>query len=275
MSQGYGQGGYPPQGGQQYPPQGGQQYPPQGGQQYPSQGGPQGYPQQGGQSYPPQQGGPQGFPQNQQFGQQGFGQPGMAQGNNQAVVVGAQYCRPHEQVFFLAEKLLSASGDDFSIKDANNPAHFYELKSSTFSMKGARVLKDSGGNVILNMKHKMLSGKLWYVNRGSNDKDAICEVRAGSGGGQRQTVEIFLKGNTSHHFSTARPDYFAQGDVRGKTFTILRGQMPIAEISRKLPQESSKQRITGKDAYALRVNPGADAAFCIAIVLIVDELFND
>ena len=41
-----------------------------------------------------------------------------------------------------------------------------------------------------------MSGKLWYVNRGSNEKDVICEVRAGKGGGQRQTVEIFLNGNT-------------------------------------------------------------------------------
>ena len=59
------------------------------------------------------------------------------------------------QVFFLTENLLSASGDDFSIKDANNPSHFYELKSSAMSMKGSRVLKDAGGKVILSMKHKV------------------------------------------------------------------------------------------------------------------------
>ena len=34
----------------------------------------------------------------------------------------------------------------------------------------------------------------------------------------------------SHHFSTPRPDFVAQGDVVGKTFTILRGQQPIAEV---------------------------------------------
>lgn len=47
------------------------------------------------------------------------------------------------------------------------------------------------------------------------------------------------------------------------------------QISRKLPEESSKQRITGKDAYALKVHPGQDAAFSIALVLVVDELYND
>lgn len=43
---------------------------------------------------------------------------------------------------------------------------------------------------------QMMSGKLWYVNRGSNEKDTICEVRAGPSQGQRHSVEIFLKGNT-------------------------------------------------------------------------------
>ena len=60
------------------------------------------------------------------------------------------------QVFFLSENLLSVSGDDFSIKDANNPSHYYELKSSAMSMSGSRVLKDSGGNTVLNMKHKVI-----------------------------------------------------------------------------------------------------------------------
>ena len=62
-------------------------------------------------------------------------------------------------MFFLTEKLMSASGDDFDIKDANNPANHFQLKSSTFSMKGARVLKDGGGNTIINMKHKVRCSK--------------------------------------------------------------------------------------------------------------------
>lgn len=303
------QGGYPPQGGQAgqgYPPQqGGQQYPQQGGQGYPPQQGGQGYPQQGQQlpghqggypqqqggapggypqqyggapgGYPQQQGGaPGGYPQQQGgFQQQHGGQPGYG-GGAAAPIVGQQYCLPQEQVFFLTEKLMSVSGDDFEVVDALNPSHRYQLKSSSMSMSGSRQLKDSAGKTILNMKHKLMSGKLWYINRGSDDKDVIAEVKKPSGtSGGRQSCEVFLKGNTSHHFSTARPDLVVSGDVKGKTFLIYRGQQPIAEISRKLPEESSKQRITGKDAYALKVHPGQDAAFSIALVLVVDELYND
>ena len=35
----------------------------------------------------------------------------------------------------------------------------------------------------------------------------------------------------SHHFSNPRPDFHGQGDVRGKSFQIYRGQQPVAEVS--------------------------------------------
>ena len=50
---------------------------------------------------------------------------------------------------------MSISGDDFTIKDAVNPAHHYKLKSSALSMKGARALHDSTNRTILNMSHKV------------------------------------------------------------------------------------------------------------------------
>lgn len=34
----------------------------------------------------------------------------------------------------------------------------------------------------------------------------------------------------SHHFSNPRPDFHGQGDVRGKSFQIYRGQQPVAEV---------------------------------------------
>ncbi len=47
------------------------------------------------------------------------------------------------------------------------------------------------------------------------------------------------------------------------------------QISRKLAQESSSVKLTGKDSYAVKVSPGADHAFMLALVVIVDELFHD
>ena len=47
------------------------------------------------------------------------------------------------------------------------------------------------------------------------------------------------------------------------------------QVSRTLAQESSSVKMTGKDAYALKVMPGQDAAFLVGLVTIVDELFYD
>ena len=47
------------------------------------------------------------------------------------------------------------------------------------------------------------------------------------------------------------------------------------QVSRQLAQESTAVKMTGKDSYALRVMPGQDAAFLVALVTIVDELFYD
>lgn len=126
-------------------------------------------------------------------GMQSYGGPAQP-------IVGSQYCRQQEQVFFLEESVMSLSGDDFKITDSINSANHYKLDSAAFSMKGARVLKDSSGHVVLHMHHKALSSKLWYISRGKNDKDVIAEVKAAQsgmmGGGRPTACDIYLKGNT-------------------------------------------------------------------------------
>ena len=49
----------------------------------------------------------------------------------------------------------------------------------------------------------------------------------------------------------------------------------MLQISRQLAQESTSVKMTGKDSYALKVFPGMDCAFMVALVTIVDELFYD
>lgn len=88
---------------------------------------------------------------------------GPTAGGAAAPIVGQQYCLPQEQVFFLTEKLMSVSGDDFEVVDALNPSHRYQLKSSSMSMSGSRQLKDSAGKTILNMKHKVGTPAFFYL----------------------------------------------------------------------------------------------------------------
>ena len=43
----------------------------------------------------------------------------------------------------------------------------------------------------------------------------------------------------------------------------------------KISKHQASVKMTGKDAYTLKVLPGQDAAFQVGLVTIVDELFYD
>lgn len=67
--------------------------------------------------------------------------------------------------------------------------------------------------------------------------------------------------------------------IRAAAWKLVRGlesdRRMHLQISRKLAQESSSVKLTGKDSYALKVSPGVDHAFMLAVVVIVDEMFHD
>lgn len=57
-------------------------------------------------------------------------------------------------------------------------------------------------NCVCGVMLQLMSGKLWYINRGSDDKDVVAEVKKPSGtSGGRQSCEVFLKGNTRCAFA--------------------------------------------------------------------------
>lgn len=214
-----------------------------------------------------------------------MGGPGMGAGAAGAALAGPEYCSPYEQVYFMSEKMMSFSGDDFTIKDANNNT-VYTMNSSALSMKGARTLLTAGKHPVLSMSHKMLSSGTWEVYKGKDTHNKLATIKRpssvaskiGMGGAANQSkhnCQIFLRSNTSHSFSNPQPDMVVSGDVMGKGYYIYQGPRIIAEISRKLAQESSSVKLTGKDSYALKVSPGVDHAFMLAVVVIVDEMFHD
>ena len=69
-------------------------------------------------------------------------------------MVSPQYCAQSEQVFFLKEKLVSLSGDDFDILDgSNNPA--FKMQSSAVSLAEKRILKNALNQPVCSLKKKV------------------------------------------------------------------------------------------------------------------------
>ncbi|KAK9808614.1 hypothetical protein WJX72_000553 [[Myrmecia] bisecta] len=209
----------------------------------------------------------------------GYGAPGMGPGGYTNAVIDAKFCLPHEMVMFMKESSVSMSGDDFSAYDATGAMRF-KMDADTISMTGRRVLFDNQHMPVLSMKKKLMSmHKSWTICRGRNldDKSAeICKIKMNKvKGAPTFMASVFMKGNTSSHFSMPTPDYTVSGNVHSKGFFVYKGQQPVAEISRKLPVESARLRFLGKDSYAVKVFPGFDHAFVLGLCVAVDELFFD
>ena len=47
------------------------------------------------------------------------------------------------------------------------------------------------------------------------------------------------------------------------------------DVMQVMRSVSSAEKYSGKNSYALRVSPGTDFAFMIALCIVIDELFND
>jgi uncharacterized protein YxjI len=217
-----------------------------------------GMPQQ--QAYPGSMAQPAGMP----------GQPGLAVGGVRPIV-GQDYCKPAEQLFIVNERVASMSGDDFDINDMHGRRAF-TLDSSALSLSNSRTLKNAGGKAIASMKQKMLSSsKTWYINP-PNGKEHLATIRKETITGQA-VASVFLAGNTSNLFATGNPDITARGDFKAHSFWIYWRNQPMAEVNRQI--HGALERFTSKNSYAVRVLPGMDAAFVVAFVTILDELFND
>ncbi|KAK9821511.1 hypothetical protein WJX74_005491 [Apatococcus lobatus] len=193
-----------------------------------------------------------------------------------------EYTASQEQLFYMSEKMLSFGKDDFNIKDINGHTVF-KVDASLLSMKGARALTDAAKHTILTLQHKLIGSGTWEIYRGNGstgEKIAIIKKPHGLGkmasGHQHQGPVVGV------HFAShavgggsINPDMVVVGDVMGKGYTILQGSTMVAEVSRALAVSTSKFKLGGKDAYAVRVLPGVDCTFILALAVIVDELFHD
>ena len=75
-------------------------------------------------------------------------------------IVSPQYCAPLPTTFYVKDKLLSWSGGDVTILDAQGNVAF-TVDSKVLSIRGSRVLKNAFGNPVCAMKEKVMH---WQCN---------------------------------------------------------------------------------------------------------------
>ncbi|KAK9864146.1 hypothetical protein WJX84_011395 [Apatococcus fuscideae] len=196
-------------------------------------------------------------------------------------MVSPEYVASQEQLFYLSEKMLAFSSDDFNIKDISGHTVF-KVDAALLSIKGARALTDAFKHTILTMQHKLLGAGTWSILRGNaSTNETLAVVKKPHGLGKMLSSSHQGPVVTVHFSHTmalgthAQPDMVITGDVMGKGYTITQGSTLVAEVSRALALNTSKFKLSGKDAYAVKVAAGHDCAFVLALAVIIDELYHD
>ncbi|KAJ3304655.1 hypothetical protein HDV03_002476 [Kappamyces sp. JEL0829] len=245
------------------------------------------------QASPYQPGYPQQQPYSQQsysqqsYGQQSYGQPyqgqpyqgsqpgfGIPQGVSGAVV-SPQYVVGQPTTLVMKEKKFGSwSNDDFTIYERGSNRLWFMLDARTFSFRDKRTLLDANKTPILTLTKAVFSiGTKWQANSASGHKLYSVENKIFT---FTPCVNIFLNdGDRSPDF-TIKGNFlqrdFKVTDVRGgqkKVIAVCSKQRAFAGVGAFL------NNMMHIDSYDLTIQPGADAAFCVSICLLLDELFHD
>ncbi|XP_054775864.1 protein LURP-one-related 17 [Prosopis cineraria] len=143
------------------------------------------------------------------------------------------------------------------------------------------VLMDGAGKSVLTMRRrrKLGLGDCWFIYEG---EVGDCRLRNGSAESPifrvRRRVNI-LQGNPNvqatvyRGTSDKRHAFSIEGSYARRTCKVLdESKEVVAEIKRK--EASSKNVSFGIDVFQLIVQPGFDAGFAMALVLLLDQMFS-
>ncbi|KAL8102111.1 protein LURP-one-related 15-like [Apium graveolens] len=187
----------------------------------------------------------------------------------EVVVVGRQFTAPYQVDLMIVHKLMTMSGGNFGVTDANGNIMF-KVKGKALSLRARRVLLDAAGNPIVSFQQKIMSmHSTWKVYRGdSNDsRDLIFTVKRSSLFQIKTQLYVFLASNTSKD----NRDFKIKGSWSEKSCTISAGKSStvIAQMHKK---NSISNDLLGKDKFAVTVYPHVDYAFIVALVVILEEI---
>jgi uncharacterized protein YxjI len=173
---------------------------------------------------------------------------------------------PSPSVLQMKEKILSLSGDDFTITTTSG-APVCKCKGKVFSIHGSKAFTDMQGNELFTLKKKMLA----------ISKSFVCESPQG--------FNIEVKGHfsigsskSSVHFKNAADGQEIELDLKGDWFdrsaTITLAGRPVAKVSRKMFNVreifGDKQTVSCPDCVVF----GGEDKICLLVEALADDVHS-
>ncbi|KAI8586382.1 tubby C-terminal-like domain-containing protein [Geranomyces variabilis] len=193
--------------------------------------------------------------------------------NPPVAAVDPRFIAQRETTLLLKEKIMSFSGDDFSIKEVQTGQPYFKVDGRNFSLRQKKQFLDAYGVPVFNMKKKLLklvSTQNIYKADSSDEKLFVIEstftfmkpkifvVFNDLVTGEQ--CEVGLKGN----WIARQCVLWIDRGRRGKD-----NQQIIGYIHSEWAE--ARNLLFDKQTYFLRIAPGVDMALMVAICVALDE----
>uniref|UniRef100_A0A0C9S982 TSA: Wollemia nobilis Ref_Wollemi_Transcript_8676_899 transcribed RNA sequence n=1 Tax=Wollemia nobilis TaxID=56998 RepID=A0A0C9S982_9CONI len=181
------------------------------------------------------------------------------------VLIHHKFCSDSTTIFTVWKKSLLFNSKGFTVFDASGNLVF-RVDNYASNACNEIELMDHAGNVLITLRRKRFSMRnRWEAFRGDLRKPTFTLTKSSrfsnkitanvfmNAGGQRKQWDYQIQGGFSKPSCTV---FSASGDV-------------IAEVKRK---EAKSNVMLGDDVFSLVVQPGADQAFVMGLVIILDQI---
>ncbi|XP_060957870.1 protein LURP-one-related 14-like [Cannabis sativa] len=183
-------------------------------------------------------------------------------------VVGDFFCVPYPVELIVKKKSHNLFDSKYEALDANGNLYFH-VNGSSHNFEKKRVMRDAAGFPLLNMREKALSSRhRWTIYRGesSEQNNMIFSVRRSSSSQLTKfRHKVFLPNNLNEDVPNFQ---IVESNSPSWSYKVYKGETLIAEFKFVFSWENIAK---GTKKLALKIYPGVDYAFIVALVVILYE----
>ncbi|KAJ7642245.1 tubby C-terminal-like domain-containing protein [Roridomyces roridus] len=173
----------------------------------------------------------------------------------------SQFCTQDQTTLVLKEKVISWSGEDFSVKDHLGNV-VIKCEGKVLTMTDEKKFTDADGNHLFTLRNKLL-----HIHKTLEAEDPSGKVILKIKG----AIQLFGSTMTATftNFNGQIVDLVCKGDILDRKATITRDSQIVAQIGRNFL--NAREMFAGAETYQVSVAPGVDLALIAAICICVDE----
>ncbi|RYN58450.1 hypothetical protein AA0118_g7204 [Alternaria tenuissima] len=186
----------------------------------------------------------------------------------QPIGVFPQFLAAGPETLVLKEKVISLSGDSFSIKLANGTP-VLQVEGKVMSLTGRKKMFDMQGNHLCSIVKEHFHLHSTYVVESAKG-DKIMEVKSSFKLLGSKATATFTSSNGKQEVLTMRGNFF---DTQADILDEAQGGLVVARIDRKIL--SGKDIFFGQQTYGVQIAPGVDMALIAALCICLDEKNNE